>query len=315
MSGVNRSRHSLWVIVVGDDHCAEPPATSAGEQGALPVQYRSQAGKRTAFQEALLRARRIAPASQLLVTADEAWRDIWEPAIWFIRPRHRFVSCDPAASWLTTAAAVVSIAHRAPDSIVTLLPARCQVRHEWILEAAMVRAISMLPRVPEAVVSLGMQETDCDSEEDYLVPERSQSGLLAPLLGVSRQPPSRIAHHLRAEGALIASRIVCAYASTLALHVSQVWPGLGSALLKRTLGDASPRNESETRTSVPDGLPPIMVRARQWYPPTLPQRALRVRACGWSGLRTVRATARWSQNPDTRTQDLPPDSNVRPAQL
>jgi hypothetical protein len=294
-----------WAVVVADDHGPESGATSPFGGVATPVQYCQLNSRRTLFQDALQRALRVAPASQVVVTALDGYRSHWEPAVWFTRPEHRFVSPEPGLSWLTTASAVLAIAYKAPDSIVTLLPGRCFVSHESILAKTIDRAVSLLPLVPESVISLGMQDLDCGVDEDYLVPSTGEREFLQPLMGVARRPVPWIAQYLRAQGALVASRVTCSYARTLAAHISLVWPGLSPALLENIIAGTRERAEAGVRMSVPKGLPRALLRSRHWYPPALPQRALRVTACGWSGLRTARSVARIRCFLTPALQDLP----------
>lgn len=305
MSTPARISSAPWAIVIADDHGADSGLTAECDGQAAPVQYCRLNGGRPAFQDALRRAMRVAPISQVLVTAQDAYRQYWQPALWSIRPEHRFASTQAGMSWLTTACAILAIAYKAPNSIVTLLPGRCFVTHESILTEAIDRAISLLPMVPEGVITLGMQDLDDGIDEDYLVPPKGEREFLQPLLGVARRPLPWIAQYLRAEGALVASRVTCSYARTLAAHIALVWPGLASRLLERILADTAQRGEGVVRISVPKGLPKALLRSRHWYPPALPQRALRVSACGWSGLRTARAVARVSSFLTPGLEDLP----------
>jgi len=296
MTNQTRSASGVWAIVVADDHGLDSSAALCGGNRLTPLQYCTLGANRTLFQEALQRAGRIAPAAQILVTTQDAYRAYWEPALWFIRPEHRFVSSNPGTSWLTTAAAILSIAYRAPDSIVNLLPGGCFVSHESILGEAIERAIALLPLIPEAVVTLGMLDADGGIDEDYLVPRKGEPNFLQPLLGIARRPVPWIAQYLRSQGALVASRITCSYARTLAAHIALVWPGLASKLLEPIVARAENSGDRDMAMTwrIPDRLPKALLRSRQWYPPVLPQRALRVRACGWSGLRSPRAVARLS---------------------
>jgi hypothetical protein len=313
MSGLCRTSSAPWAIVVADDHGHESGLSPSGEGPGAPLQYCRMSGRRTLFQDAMRRALQIAPVSQVLVTAREACRSYWEPALWFIRPEHRFISTQLGMSWLTTAAAILAIAYRAPDSIVTLLPGRCFVSHESILTEAIDRATALLPAVPEAVISLGMQDLDGGIDEDYLVPLKGERQLLQPLLGVARRPLPWVAENLRSEGALVASRVTCSYARTLAAHICLVWPGLASRLVERIVADPVPNGVGGVRISVPRDLPKAILRSRLWYPPALPQRALRVTACGWSGLRTARAVARLSTFLSPSVPDLPKAAPYRRA--
>jgi hypothetical protein len=305
MNTQSRPSGAPWAIVVADDHGCESGLAHSGDGAAAPVQYSPLNGRRTLFQDAVQRALRLAPASQVIVTALEACRLHWEPALWFMRPEHRFVSTEPGMSWLASASAILAIAYKAPDSVVTLMPGRCYVSHESILTEAIERAVSLLPMAPEAVISLGMQDLDGGIDEDYLVPLQGERTALQPLLGVARRPVNWIAQYLRAEGALVASRVTCSYARTLAAHISLAWPGLASRLLEPILAAARQPTEGGVHIQVPRGLPKGVLRSRHWYPPALPQRALRVRGCGWSGLRTARAVARLSEFLSPPLLDLP----------
>jgi hypothetical protein len=313
MGNLARISGAPWAIVIADDHGFDSGLPPSGHGQAAPVQYCERNGRRTLFQDALGRAMRVAPAAQVIVTALDAYRFHWEPALWFIRPEHRFVSTEARMSWLTTASAILAIAHQAPNSIVTLLPGRCFVSHESILTEAIDRAISLLPMVPEAAISLGMQDLDGGIDEDYLVPLKGRRQFLQPLLGVARRPVPWIAEYLRSEGALVASRVTCSYAHTLAAHISLVWPGLPSRLLEHIHAGARQRAGAGVRIHVPKDLPRMLLRSRHWYPPALPQRALRVTACGWSGLRTARAVARISAFLSPPLQD-PPSRALRPGE-
>src|SRR4029077_13943746 len=117
-----------WCIVVADAAAPDRGVYDNEARAApAPVQYSAFGEPATMVQKALHRARRIAHANHILVTAAEAHRSHWQPPLWFIPAEHRFVSESPGWSSLTTAAAVLSIAARVPSAAVTILPARCYV--------------------------------------------------------------------------------------------------------------------------------------------------------------------------------------------
>jgi len=87
-----------------------------------------------------------------------------------------FVSEFPGWSSLTTAAAVLSIAARAPDALVTILPARCYVADEWTLTVALHRALSERTFPVDSIVTLGMIGVDTDVDENYLLLGASMGG-------------------------------------------------------------------------------------------------------------------------------------------
>jgi hypothetical protein len=159
-----------WCIVVADDHGPEYVPWMAGDAKTSPAQYCGFGEPTTLLQRALHRAKQIAPATQIVVSVREENRERWEPALWFIRPEHRFVSDSRMTASLTTAAALLSIAADSFTNVVTILPARCYVANESILSAALTQLQAMQPMFPEGVGTLGMIEIEDGVDEDYLIP-------------------------------------------------------------------------------------------------------------------------------------------------
>ena len=153
-------RKSCWCIVIADDHAPDRMTYSASKWGPAPVQYGCLGGSATLLHLALHRAASIAPTSQILVTALEEYRDQWEPILWCVCPGMRVVRHKRISPLLSSAAAILSIARVSPSSIVTILPARCYVGHEWILRQALKASASELPHIPEGVAALGMVDID-----------------------------------------------------------------------------------------------------------------------------------------------------------
>jgi len=167
-SDLEAPKRKLWCIVVADDHGPEYVPTIEGPAKSSPVQYCGFGEPTTLLQKALHRAKQIAPTAQIAVTVREEDRERWEPALWFIRPECRFVSDARLSASLTIAAALSSIAADSVSNVVTILPARCYVAHEWVLSAALDRLHETLPGIPEGVGTLGMIDIDDGLDEDYL---------------------------------------------------------------------------------------------------------------------------------------------------
>src|ERR1700729_1178911 len=137
-----------WCIVVAD---GPSPRWAEAPGHALPIQYCCIGEPVTLLQKALHRATNIAPAARILVTVEEPNRPQWQPALWFIRPHHRFVADDSRVSSLTPVSAVLSIAARSPLSGVTIMPAACYVANEQVLSAALHHAIGQVHRFADTV--------------------------------------------------------------------------------------------------------------------------------------------------------------------
>jgi mannose-1-phosphate guanylyltransferase len=287
------SRQSApWCIVVADEHGHEwAPGMRAGEQ-PTPVQYARLGGSTTLLQRALVRAKRIAPASQIMVTVLEEYREFWEPSVWFVRPEHRFVCEGRAESALTVAAAVLKIADESPSHVVVIAPGGVQVLRESVLAAALDRALSALPSTREGAITLAMIDVEGGIDEDYLVLDRPSFLPGVRVLGIARRPNTWIAHHLRQQGAMIASGIMIGYAGVFAAHISRQWPGLTRKLNQAAHAATAASAECELSMRLSRDIAKPTLASLRWHAPTLKQRALCVEGCGWSGLRSARAVAR-----------------------
>jgi hypothetical protein len=279
-----------WCIVVADDHGPEwAPTLELGERPS-PVQYSRLGGSSTLLQRAMRRAARMAPPSQVMITALDEYREYWEPSVWYVRPENRFVGENRATSSLTAAAALLSIARLSPSNVVTILPARCYLAQELIMRAALDRALSILPGVREGVVTLGMVDIDEGIDEDDLAVSRATTGVGFTVLGIARRPTSWTARLLVQQGAMIASGIMIGYAGAFAAHISKHWPGLTQTLAKLTAAAAG--SECEVPMDLERGVPRLAMKSLRWNPPMFPQRAIPVMGSGWSGLRSQRAVGR-----------------------
>jgi mannose-1-phosphate guanylyltransferase len=283
---------SNWSIVVADDHGPEwAPTVQLGEKPS-PVQYSRLGKSSTLLQRAMQRATRVAPPSQIMFTALDEYREYWEPSVWCVRPENRFVGENRATSLLTGAAALLAIAQLSPSNMVTILPARCYVAQEWILRAALERALAILPGVREGVVTLGMVDIDEGIDEDYLAVNRARTGAGFTVMGFARRPTSWTARHLVQQGAMIASGIMIGYAGVFAAHISKHWPGLTQILARQGAAAAAAGSECKLPMDLQRVVPKLTMKSLRWSPPMFPQRALPVFGSGWSGLRTQRAVER-----------------------
>jgi hypothetical protein len=280
---------SRWCIVLADEH---GPDWGTGLGGPAPVQYCPLAKAATPLQRSLHRATAIAPASQVIVTTFEEYRSHWEPSIWFVPPERRFVCDNRAASQLSSAAAILSVAACSPSNVITILPARCFVLHEWILKNALNRALAELPSVPEGAITLGMADLEEGIDEDYLVVGQPRVGGGLSVEGFARRPVTWVARHLRQSGALVASGIMIGYAGAFAAHISKNWPGIAKKLSNLVSAAAAIGEECEIPSSLNRGVPHAVLHSLRWHPPAFPQRAFGVRGSGWSGLKSPRAVMR-----------------------
>lgn len=281
-----------WCIVVAD---AAAPDWAVSEDtdaqvAPAPVQYCGFGEPTTMLQKALHRARRIAHASRILVTAAEEHRSHWQPALWFIPTEHRFLSESPGWSSLTTAAAVLSIAARAPSAAVTILPARCYVDNEWTLTVALHTALSNMAFAADGVVTLGMAGGASELDEDYLLLDGPPDGdPVVPVSVTARRPVEWVARHLVGRGALVASGIYIGHADVLAAMLYKYWPKPTHQLLRHLARSFARGVENPLPAAVVEEALRAAPHSFWRHLPWMPLRALRVAHCGWSSLRSGRA--------------------------
>jgi hypothetical protein len=156
----------------------------------------------------------------------------------------------------------------------------------------MTQAIALLPHVTEGVITLGMVDLNEGIDEDYLITGRAKSGPGFTVQGYARRPISWVAHHLREQGASIASGINIGYAGAFAAHISKNRPGITTQLGKLIAAAAKAETECEVPLEMRRGMPRPKLRFLRWQPPSFSQRAFRVFRCGWSSLKSPRAVER-----------------------
>jgi len=283
--------------VIADNHgSAHVPGTDRIGAPSLPVMYSSLGGSDTLLQAALQRAARIAPSTQVMVTLQEDHRQAWEPALWFIRPEHRVIATSREASLLTGAASIVAIPKQSPSNIVTLLPARCHIRHEACVASGIDRACALLPHVSEGMLTLGMRDVEDALDEDYLIADWGPDDVTLEVLGVAHRPTVWVAHHLKLAGAVVASGIMVGYAGVFAAHITEMWPGLAQRLDHLCTAAAGANTECEVSLEHVGHVPRSALRALTWSAPLLRQRALCVLGSGWSGLNSPRSIERLARH-------------------
>jgi mannose-1-phosphate guanylyltransferase len=290
MSSARPETRSRWCIVVADAAGPEWPVSEDINAQTAPVQYCGLGGPTTMLQKALHRAVRISHPARVMVTAAEAHRLHWQRALWFMRAEHRFVSESPGGSLLTTVAAVLSIAARTPTALITILPARCYVADEWTLTLALHRALSERRFLSVGILTLGIVGFGVD--EDYLVLTAPGDRPTAAVAYTAQRPMEWLARDIVRRGAVVATGIYIASASTLASLFYKYWPTLTHKILRHL-------KQSRVR-GVENRIAPAVVQealraaSRPFWDrsPWLTLRALRVAHCGWSSLNSTQAIER-----------------------
>jgi mannose-1-phosphate guanylyltransferase len=295
MSSARPETRSRWCIVVADAAGPEWPVSEDINARTAPVQYCGLGEPTTMLQKALHRAVRISHPARVMVTAAEVHRLHWQPALWFTRAEHRFLSESPGGSLLTAAAAVLSIAARTPTALITILPARCYVADEWTLTLALHRALSEWRFLSVGILTLGIVGFGID--EDYLLLRARDDRPTVAVASVAQRPLEWIARDIVRQGAVVASGIYIASATTLASLFYKYWPTLTHRILRHLKLSRAPGVENRIASAVPQEALRAASRPFRDRSPWLILRALRVADCGWSSLGSTQAIERIASPP------------------
>lgn len=135
------SHQTCYCIVIANEDRAEragadlrPFSLSSRQAGVVKMGFLRQSS---------LRARRFASPANVLLSAQEADRSIWEGPFWSTRPGNRFIADLGAPTSLATAAALLSVAFRAPSSLVAVMPSDFWVARESVLTEAIDRVFGI----------------------------------------------------------------------------------------------------------------------------------------------------------------------------
>jgi hypothetical protein len=276
---VKVSAEACCCIVVASDGRSEG-MTHGSEQRPLDSQVAAIV-KKGFLRQASLRARRIASPAKVLLSARGEDRGVWASPFWFTQPANRFISDRGVPTSISTAAAVLSVAARAPSCLVTILPTDFWVARESVLADAIDKALTSLQQTPGTVATLGMSDAHPGTDEDYLIvgPASSQTG--AAIQAKANRPGPAAARQLSREGALVASGILLGHAQAFAARIHKYWSHLARELANTVRSDRCSEVEHRMLADAYQHISRSVMSSIRLSPPAFPMRAFRVQGSGW----------------------------------
>lgn len=266
-------------IVVANDERSERLAGGSNQWPQILQQ--ADIVRRGFLRQASLRARRIASPANVLVSAREEDRGVWEGPLWFTRPANRFISERGVPASFSAAAAVLSVAARSPSCLVTMLPSNFWVAWESVLTDAIDKVLASLQRVPGTVATLGMSDSHPGADEDYLVVGPASAQIGAAILAKAKRPGPSTAKQLIKEGALVASGILLGQAQAFAARIRKYWPDLARELTDAVGADRPAEAEHQLSGDAYKHVSRSAMSSIRLSPSTFPMRAFRVQGSGW----------------------------------
>jgi hypothetical protein len=215
------------------------------------------------------------------LSARDGDRSCWMSPFWFTRPSNRFISERGVPTSCSTAAAVLSVAARAPSCLVTILPSDFWVARESALRDAIDSVLISLQGSPSIVATLGMSDAHTEADEDYLIVGPGNSHMGAAIQARVNRPAPSAARRLLEQGALVASGILLGHAQAFAARIHRYWPQLAREL--SGIGGLERRPEAEPRllANVYQHISRLGSLSMSLFPPTFAMRAFHVRGSGW----------------------------------
>ncbi|MFA5939362.1 MAG: sugar phosphate nucleotidyltransferase [Sinimarinibacterium sp.] len=302
---IRNKRQQAWAVALAaGDGLRLRALTTAHDGIAVPKQYCSLWGDRTLLETTLARAQSVVARERVCTVVAAQHRQWWEPLLWPMRASNTIVHPVNRGTGTGVLQAVLHILDQDPAARILLLPADHHVAEESVLAAAIRDALEHAAAHDDAVVLLGLEPEEVDTELGYIVPTPRADGAAVDgaALDVAEfvEKPSPVhACELVQRGALWNAFIVAASGLAL-LRLYQRRHGGTVKALRQFMGIDQIMGVDRT-DDVDDGIEPEASFA------ALPAvdfsrdvlcgaeaglRVMRVPACGWTDLGTPRTLAK-----------------------
>ena len=289
-------RQSWAVVLAAGDGTRLASLTTDSRGNAVPKQFCSLHGESSLLQDALQRARAIAPRERLCVIVAERHRTYWQEALWSLPERNVVVqprNCGTAHGILL---AVLHILVRDPQAHVVFLPADHYVRDEAALARGLETAAALTKRNSQNLLLLGIEPDEPDPELGYIVPgERRVDGSRAVLHFVEK-PQRELARELMGRGALWNSFIFAAHGAALLELLRARLPETVAAMA-RAVGQYVRDRHHESLSELYSTLETVDFSRAIVQGAEARLRVVTAAACGWTDLGTPQRVIEALQRP------------------
>ena len=283
-------RSNLWAVVLAAGDGTRLACLTQDPDGyAVPKQFCSLDGGEALVQEALQRARQIAPSDQVSVIVARQHSHYWRHVLCDVPACNIIVQPHNRGTAHGILLSVLSILERDPLARVMFLPADHYVLDEPSLELALRELSLHLKRNPDGLVLVGIEPDEPDPELGYIVAGYTLSDGSRRVAQFVEKPPAALATRLYETGALWNSFIFGSAANwllgLLRTHLGVTVEHMATALARELQhGDSS-------LTRLYENLRPVDFSRSviQQAPQAL--RVVTAPACGWNDLGTPRRVA------------------------
>jgi mannose-1-phosphate guanylyltransferase len=272
--------HRWAIVLAGGSGTRLAGVTVDGQGRPVPKQYCSLDGRRSLLGHALARARRVAPAGQVLVVVAAEHERFWRKELrrlpaWCVlaQPCNR----GTAPGLLLPLLAILA---RDPEAVIAMFPSDHHVAVEQRLSAAVAAGLRDARSCGAGITLLGIEADGPETGYGWILPHAG-SGQSRGVAAFVEKPDAAMAQRLHAQGALWNSFVMAAQGSALRELYRVRQPALLAAFER-----AAPHGSAAAAGELYDSLPladfsrDVLQGAEQ---------RLRVRAvphCGWTDLGT-----------------------------
>lgn len=282
-----------WAVVLaGGDGTRLSTLTRDSEGIQVPKQYWSLSGGNTLVQDAIERARHVAPPERICAIVAKSHRRHWSGKLVSVDASNIIVQPRNCGTAIGILLATLSIAKRDPTARIVFFPADHYVGNEALLATGIRETAAVLATANDSIALLGIKPECIDCELGYIIPGATDSAGTVTVTRFVEKPGADLAKTLLATGAVWNSFIFASGAQTLVDVMHQHMP--------RAVVDMRDILQSQAEASAAD---PAL---QGFYKDLLPidfsrtvlqqsQEALRLvtaPACGWTDLGTPNRVAK-----------------------
>jgi mannose-1-phosphate guanylyltransferase len=278
--------HRSWAILLAAGAGTRLSQLTADPSGQwVPKQYCSLGGRATLLEDALARARCVAPPERTLVVVAAEHERWWNARTLGVPQRNLVVQPANRGTAAGLYLPLLEVLARDPGAVVSVLPADHGVAREAVFARALRAALAHATAARGELVLLGITPDEADSEYGWIVPDVGRTEAVRAVRSFVEEPEAERARALFEGGALWSSFVFAVEARALAERMVRTVPDLTAALegaLRLTPAELVRRYRDVPLRDVSRDV--LQVDARGL-------RLLTVPPCGWTDLGTPRRVA------------------------
>jgi mannose-1-phosphate guanylyltransferase len=282
-----RLRQRTWAIVLAaGDGTRLARLTTDASGHAVPKQFCSLNGGPSLLDEALDRARQIAPRDRVCVIVAEQHRQHWCRALWALPSNNIIVQPANRGTAHGILLCVLSILERDPLARIVFLPADHYVRDELALQTSQRQAATLLTGNSGGMVLIGIEPEEPDPELGYIVPGHTLRDGSRTVQRFVEKPDPILARQLLSAGALWNSFIFAASGPALLGMMRARLGGVVEDMATALARDARSGGRSIALTGLYDELSSADFSRSVLQGAEETLQVIAAPACGWTDLGT-----------------------------